>query len=185
LIRRNVERAHALVQDFKKVSVSQLVAEKEKVNISDVVAETISLMTVSLKRNNISVKFNDKLKSDQKSWIGYRGFLSQILINFLSNAERYAYPNNKGGHVTVLLEVEDEDHFRLTVSDQGAGISKENASRIFEPFFTTGRSIGGTGLGLAIVHNLVVNALKGEVKLKSQEGKGAEFIVVFPKVVSE
>jgi signal transduction histidine kinase len=185
LIRRNVERAHALVQDFKKVSVSQLVAEKEKVNISDVVAETISLMTVSLKRNNISVKFNDRLKADQKSWIGYRGFLSQILINFLSNAERYAYPNNKGGQVTVLLEVEDEDHFRLTVSDQGAGISKENASRIFEPFFTTGRSIGGTGLGLAIVHNLVVNALKGEIKLKSQEGKGAEFIVVFPKVVSE
>jgi signal transduction histidine kinase len=185
LIRRNVERAHALVQDFKKVSVSQLVAEKEKVNISDVVAETISLMTVSLKRNNISVKFNDRLKADQKSWIGYRGFLSQILINFLSNAERYAYPNNKGGQVTVLLEVEDEDHFRLTVSDQGAGISRENASRIFEPFFTTGRSIGGTGLGLAIVHNLVVNALKGEIKLKSQEGKGAEFIVVFPKVVSE
>lgn len=185
LIRRNVERAHALVQDFKKVSVSQLVAEKEKVNISDVVTETISLMTVSLKRNNISVKFNDKLKADQKNWIGYRGFLSQVLINFLSNAERYAYPNNTGGNVTVLLEVEDEDHFRLTVSDQGAGISKENASRIFEPFFTTGRSIGGTGLGLAIVHNLVVNALKGEVKLKSQEGKGAEFIIIFPKVISE
>jgi signal transduction histidine kinase len=183
LIRRNVERAHALVQDFKKVSVSQLVAEKEKVNISDVVAETISLMTVSLKRNNISVKFSDKLKADQKSWIGYRGFLSQVLINFLSNAERYAYPNNTGGHITVLLEVEDEDHFRLTVADHGVGIPKENAARIFEPFFTTGRSIGGTGLGLAIVHNLVVNALKGEVKLKTQEGKGAEFIVIFPRVI--
>jgi len=185
LIRRNVERAHALVQDFKKVSVSQLVAEKEKLNISDVVSETIGLMIVSLKRNNISVKFTDKLKPDQRSWIGYRGFLSQILINLLSNAERYAYPNNMGGQVVVLLEVEDEDHFRLTVGDQGQGISKENAPRIFEPFFTTGRSIGGTGLGLSIVHNLVVNALKGEIKLKSQEGKGAEFVVVFPKVVSE
>jgi signal transduction histidine kinase len=185
LIRRNVERAHALVQDFKKVSVSQLVAEKEKVNISDVVAETISLMTVSLKRNNITVKFTDKLKTDQKSWIGYRGFLSQVLINFLSNIERYAYPNNAGGQAVVLLEMEDEDHFRLSVNDHGKGVSKEDASRIFEPFFTTGRSIGGTGLGLAIVHNLVVNALKGEVKLKSQEGKGAEFVIVFPKVIAD
>jgi signal transduction histidine kinase len=185
LIRRNVERAHALVQDFKKVSVSQLVAEKEKVNISDVVAETISLMTVSLKRNNITVKFTDKLKADQKSWIGYRGFLSQVLINFLSNIERYAYPNNTGGQAIVLLEMEDEDHFRLSVSDHGKGVSQEDASRIFEPFFTTGRSIGGTGLGLAIVHNLVVNALKGDVKLKSTEGKGAEFVVVFPKVIAE
>lgn len=57
------------------------------------------------------------------------------MINFLSNAERYAYPNNVGGQVTVTLEVEDEDHFRLTISDSGKGISKENASRIFEPFF--------------------------------------------------
>lgn len=185
LIRRNVERAHALVQDFKKVSVSQLIAEKEKLNISDVVSETISLMSVSLKRNNISVKLIDKLKTDEKSWIGYRGFLSQILINFLSNAERYAYPKNIGGQVIVMLEVEDEDHFRLTVSDHGVGISKENAPRIFEPFFTTGRSYGGTGLGLAIVHNLVMNALKGEIKLKSQEGKGAEFVVIFPKVILE
>lgn len=185
LIRRNVERAHALVQDFKKVSVSQLVAEKEKLNISDVLAETISLMIVNLKRNNISIKVSDKLKPDEKSWIGYRGFFSQIMINFLSNVERYAYPNNMGGQVNVSLEVEDEDHYRLTVSDHGKGIPKENASRIFEPFFTTGRSIGGTGLGLAIVHNLVVNALKGEIKLKSQEGKGAEFIVIFPRVIAD
>lgn len=185
LIRRNVERAHALVQDFKKVSVSQLVAEKEKLNISDVLAETISLMTVSLKRNNVSINVIDKLKADEKSWIGYRGFFSQIMINFLSNAERYAYPNNVGGQVTVTLEVEDEDHFRLTISDSGKGISKENASRIFEPFFTTGRAIGGTGLGLSIVHNLIVNALKGEIKMKSEEGKGTEFIVKFPRVVAD
>ncbi len=183
LIRRNVERAHALVQDFKKVSVSQLVAEKEKLNISDVVAETISLMTVSLKRNNISVKFIDKLKDDEKKWIGYHGFLSQMLINFLSNVERYAYPKNTGGEVIVALEVEDEDHYRLTVSDQGQGISKENLSRIYEPFFTTGRAVGGTGLGLAIVHNLIVNALKGEISVKSQEGKGTEFVVIIPKVI--
>jgi signal transduction histidine kinase len=185
LIRRNVERAHALVQDFKKVSVSQLVAEKEKLNISDVLAETISLMSVSLKRNNISIKVNDRLKSDEKSWIGYRGFFSQIMINFLSNAERYAYPNNVGGQVIVTLEAEDEDRYRLTVSDHGKGIPKENAPRIFEPFFTTGRAIGGTGLGLSIVHNLVVNALRGEIKLKSQEGKGTEFIVIFPRVIAD
>jgi signal transduction histidine kinase len=142
-------------------------------------------MSVSLKRNNISIKVIDKLKSDEKSWIGYRGFFSQIMINFLSNAERYAYPNNQGGQVVVTLEVEDEDRYRLAVSDHGKGISKENAPRIFEPFFTTGRAVGGTGLGLSIVHNLVVNALRGEIKLKSQEGKGTEFIVIFPRVIAD
>ncbi|MCC7117313.1 MAG: cyclic nucleotide-binding domain-containing protein [Anaerolineales bacterium] len=184
LIRRNVDRAHALVQDFKKVSVSQLVAEKEKLNISDVVSEIVGLMAVSLIKHGVSVKIVDKLKPEEKSWIGYRGFLSQVLINFLTNAERYAYPKG-GGQATITLELEDQDRLRLTFADHGAGISKENQSHIFEPFFTTGRALGGTGLGLAIVHNLVTNSLKGEIKLKSQEGKGAEFTVILPRVIVE
>jgi signal transduction histidine kinase len=69
------------------------------------------------------------------------------------------------------------------VRDYGKGISKKNQALVFDPFFTTGKFIGGTGLGLAIVHNLVTSALKGEIKLSSVEGKGAEFIVVFPREI--
>lgn len=185
LIRRNVERAHALVQDFKKVSVSQLTAEKESLDISEVISETISLMTVSLRKYMIFIKFNDKLRVDQKKWIGYRGFLSQILINFFSNSQRYAYARNTGGTVEVSIEMEDKDHFRLVISDHGKGIPAEDISRIFEPFFTTGRAIGGTGLGLAIVHNLVINALKGDIKVKSEIGKGTEFVVILPRVTPD
>jgi signal transduction histidine kinase len=185
LIRRNVERSHKLVQDFKKVSVSQLIADKETLDISEVVEETIHLIMVSLKRNKISVKLHDKLKVDQKKWVGYRGFLSQILINFLSNVERYAYPHGVGGVVEVNLEINQEDQYQLTVLDHGRGISTENLSRIFEPFFTTGRAVGGTGLGLAIVHNLVVNALNGEIKVKSKPEKGTEFTVTFPRAIQD
>jgi signal transduction histidine kinase len=185
LIRRNVERADQLVQDFKKVSISQLTAEKEALDISEVVEETIGLMMVSLKRNKISVKFHDRLKLDQKKWVGYRGFLSQILINFLSNIERYAYPNDVGGVVTIDLEILEDDHYRITVSDNGRGISEENLPHIFEPFFTTGRSIGGTGLGLAIVHNLATNALKGRIDVSSNADEGTDFILTFPKVVPD
>ncbi|MFN8411879.1 MAG: ATP-binding protein [Anaerolineales bacterium] len=185
LIRRNVERAHALVQDFKKVSVSQLTAEKEYLDISEVITETISLMAVSLRKYMIFIKFHDKLRADQRKWTGYRGFLSQVLINFFSNAQRYAYTRTEGGTVDVYLEMEDKDHFRITVRDHGKGIPPENISRIFEPFFTTGRTVGGTGLGLAIVHNLVTNALKGEIKVKSELGKGTEFIVILPKITPE
>jgi signal transduction histidine kinase len=71
------------------------------------------------------------------------------------------------------------------VKDSGRGIPFENQSRIYEPFFTTGKSSGGTGLGLSIVHNLVTNALKGEIKLKSEEGMGTEFTVIFPREVPE
>ncbi|MDO9301384.1 MAG: HAMP domain-containing sensor histidine kinase, partial [Anaerolineales bacterium] len=90
-----------------------------------------------------------------------------------------------GGIAEVKICLEDDRHYCLTVKDYGRGVSKENQAHIFEPFFTTGRSNGGTGLGLAIVHNLVTNALNGEITLKSEVGKGSEFIVIFPRVILE
>ncbi len=185
LMRRNVERAHRLVQDFKKVSVSQLTDNKELFDLSEAVEETVSLILVNLKRNQIKVTFDNKLSSEQRNWVGDRGVISQILINLLMNVERYAYPKGIGGLVEVVLEQADDRHYRLIVRDRGKGISKENHKRVFEPFFTTGRSFGGTGLGLAIVHNLVTNALKGEIKLVSEEGKGSEFLITFPMVIPE
>jgi len=185
LMRLNVERADRLVQDFKKISVSQLRDEKELLDISETIEETIGLVFVSLKRSQIQVKFHNKLASEQKKWVGYRGFLSQVVINLLTNVERYAYPKGSGGIVDVTIRLEGDRYYALSVKDYGMGIPNEDQSQIFDPFFTTGKSDGGTGLGLSIVHNLVTNALKGEIKLKSEAGKGAEFTVVFPRAISE
>jgi signal transduction histidine kinase len=185
LMRLNVERADHLMQDFKKISVSQLRDERELFDISEAIEEIVGLVFVSLKRSQVQVKFHNKLASEQKKWVGYRGFLSQVLINLLMNVERYAYPKGMGGIVDVTIRLEDDKHYCLTVKDHGCGIPQEEQAHIFEPFFTTGRSIGGTGLGLAIVHNLVTKALHGEIKLKSEVGKGAEFFVIFPRVISE
>jgi|JFJP01.1.fsa_nt_gi signal transduction histidine kinase len=185
LMRLNVERADRLVQDFKKISVSQLRDEKELFDISEAIEETIGLVFVSLKRSQVQVKFHNKLASEQKKWVGYRGFLSQVVINLLTNVERYAYPKGSGGVVDVTIRLEGDKYYALSVKDYGRGITIENQAQIFDPFFTTGRSDGGTGLGLSIVNNLVVNAFKGDIKLKSEVGKGTEFIVIFPRVISE
>ncbi len=185
IMQRNVERAHKLVQDFKKISVSQLTDEKELFDLSEAVEETVNLILVNLKRSQIGVNFVNRLAFEQKNWVGYRGVLSQILINLLTNAERHAYPNGIGGNVDVTIELADDKHYRLTVQDYGRGIPKECQPRIFEPFFTTARSNGGTGLGLAIVHKLVVNVLKGEIRLRPDLSKGTVFQVVFPRVLPD
>jgi signal transduction histidine kinase len=185
LMRLNVERADYLMQNFKKISVSQLQDERTQFDISEAIEETVGLVVASLKRSQVQVKFHNKLAFEQKKWVGYRGFLSQVLINLLMNVERYAYPKGTGGIVDVTIRLEDDKHYCLSVKDSGKGIPQENQAHIFEPFFTTGKSAGGTGLGLAIVHNLVTKALNGEIKLKSEVGKGTEFIVIFPRVILE
>lgn len=181
----NVDRAQQLMQSFKKISVSQLQDERELFDIAEAIEETIGLVFVSLKRSRIHVKFHNRLAPERRKWMGYRGFLSQVVINLLTNAERYAYPKGAGGVIDVTIGLEGDSHYCLSVKDRGRGIPLKNQKRIFEPFFTTGKSNGGTGLGLSIVHNLVVNAFKGEVRLNSEEEKGAEFLVVFPREISD
>ena len=181
LITGNIERAHRLVQDFKKVSASQVSDVKENLDIVDAIRVRMELMSVSLKRRDLRLQLKNKLPADAHTWNGYRGVLSQILINLIGNAGRYAYPEGSGGDIDVSIELEGDGDFRLIVRDHGKGIRAADLHQVFTPFFTTGRSSGGTGLGLAIVHNLVTTALQGKVWVESEEGKGAAFFVSFPK----
>lgn len=70
------------------------------------------------------------------------------------------------------------DH-KITVSDNGIGITEENKSKIFEPKFTTKTS--GMGLGLAMVKN-IVETYEGSITFTSQSGSGTTFTVTFPKI---
>ena len=97
-----------------------------------------------------------------------RGLLSQVLLNLLTNVERYAYARETGGPVEIVLgQTADgrNDRFSIIVRDSGRGMAPETRDRIFEPFYTTGRSKGATGLGMAIVHNLMTSALGGTVEV--------------------
>src|SRR5262249_2466640 len=118
LMQANLERANKLVQDFKKVSVSQLSEVKETLDLPEAIADTLNLAQVGLKRSQISVTFDNRLAAGDGAWVGYRGYLSQILLNLLTNVERYAYPAGQGGAAEVVLEA-GRDEYELSVRDFG------------------------------------------------------------------
>ena len=183
---RNIKRAHKLVQNFKKISVSQLDAQRESVALPALVQDILDLFKINARQARLQIVLNDNLPDDQKKWTGYPGHLTQVLTNFLFNIERYAYPNQVGGRIQIALYADNEAKpaaFVLTVQDYGVGITPEHLPQLFEPFFTTGRSKGGTGLGLAIVYNIVTEALHGSIEVESELGKGTCFTVTFPQVI--
>jgi len=183
LMQKNIARAHALIQSFKNLSVSQIVDTKGSLKLVELVNEILALFSIQAKKSKLEVEFTHSLPEDQ-TWVGYRGHLSRILFNLLTNVERYAYPGGSGGKVELILS-SAPPRYILVVRDHGAGISPENLPHIFEPFFTTARTLGGTGLGLAMVYNLVTAALHGTVNAESTLNQGTTFTITFPQVVPD
>eukprot|EP01022_Parablepharisma_sp_SALTPOND_P019939 TRINITY_DN3503_c0_g1_i1.p2 TRINITY_DN3503_c0_g1~~TRINITY_DN3503_c0_g1_i1.p2 ORF type:complete len:761 (+),score=79.40 TRINITY_DN3503_c0_g1_i1:274-2556(+) len=77
---------------------------------------------------------------------------------------------------------------KIEVIDTGIGISKQGIENLFKPYqqadSSISRNYGGTGLGLWITKNIILQ-MKGDVKIKSKEGRGSNFIIAFPAKVSE
>ncbi len=183
---RNIDRAHKLVQNFKKISVDQLTVTRETTDLPALVQDILELFRINARKANLQIQVNDHLPETQKSWSGYSGHLTQVLTNLLFNIERYAYPNQRGGLIEIGLSVDDENEpvsFVMTVQDFGRGIDPDHLAQVFAPFFTTGRGRGGSGLGLAIVHNIVTAALQGSIDVESQLDEGTKFTVIFPQVI--
>ncbi len=103
------------------------------------------------------------------------GQLRQVLIALLMNALDAV---GAGGHVTIETR-SAAGRVRLTVGDDGAGISAEIVDKIFTPFFTTKPLGQGTGLGLAICHG-IVTAHGGEMEVDSEPGRGSRFSLLLP-----
>ncbi|WP_374090635.1 response regulator [Methylomicrobium lacus] len=186
LMIKHVENSHRLVENFKKIAADQVVEQAETVNLPEAVQDAVDLFKLSAREAKLDIALDVSGIQDAVEWHGHSGYLRQILLNFLQNIERYAYPGGQGGKVEIALTdgrepMQGEPQFTLTVRDHGAGIASEHIAKLFEPFFTTGRGQGGTGLGLAIVNNIVTLAMRGKVTVDSEPGSGTCFTVTFPK----
>lgn len=102
--------------------------------------------------------------------------LNIAIGNLVKNATQ-AIGNQSNGKIEVNLNTSD-NNFIINVKDNGKGIKEEDKKQIFLPNFTT--KTGGSGIGLSLTNN-IIQSVGGQINFKSEEGKGAEFVIVLPK----
>ncbi len=105
------------------------------------------------------------------------GQLNQALVNLIGNA---CDAIDFKGTINVKTEELDEDKVRISIRDNGKGMSEDTVKKIFDPFFTTKEVGKGTGLGLAITYG-IIEKHNGSITVESEEGKGTEFVITLPK----
>jgi len=159
---------------------------KEPTDINALAGEYLRLSYHGLRAKNKN--FNAEIKTDFDESIGKISIIPQdigrVLLNLFNNAF-YAVNEQKrlnpvSYNPTVSVKTEKCDgKVQITVRDNGKGIPQKIIDKIFQPFFTTKPTGEGTGLGLSLSYD-IIKGHGGEIKVKSKEGEGSEFIIMMP-----
>ena len=159
--------------------------EVKPLNLNPVLADSARLFGRTRKEIFVHLKPADGLWSVEAD----RGQMDQVFMNLFINAW-HAMPG--GGKLFLetenlrldkrnarLRQLTPGRYVKISVMDEGVGMTKEVQQRIFDPFFTTRKFGTGTGLGLASVYGIVRNH-DGHIEVKSAPGKGTTFMLYLP-----
>lgn len=153
--------------------------KKEVVDLNDLIEAVLEMKTPKLNLRNIGV-VKDLSPSIPLTQVDPNQ-IQQVLLYFTNNAEEAISEFHGFGIIRVKTRVM-EGQIEIIISDDGPGIAKENISKIFEPFFTTKGK--GIGLGLTISNDILIEH-DGTLRVESEWGKGATFIITLPIIKVE
>lgn len=147
------------------------IEDHDRVDLAELAREAIGLVQTQAAEQWVAI---EQEGPDQLPAHGQSRAVTQILVNLIGNAVRYSPPNG-----TVRVTLSGGDMARITVSDEGPGVSNADRERIFERFEQAEPRGEGAGLGLAISRRLA-RSLGGDISLDSGEGEGARFTLALP-----
>ena len=161
---------HRLLGFSRRTDVSHAV-----INLNDALREVIGFLEKEILFRDIRLELN--LQEDLPKVISDKGQLEQVVLNVINNAIDAV---EKGGIIEIFTDAKDENTVRLSVRDNGPGISNDILKHIFEPFFTTKGKGKGTGLGLSISYG-IMQKLGGTILVQSEVNKGTTFTLEIPQ----
>jgi signal transduction histidine kinase/CheY-like chemotaxis protein len=166
------------ILDMSKIEANKFELSPDRFNFEKMLQKAAAILNFRIEAKNL--RFTVRIDQDiPPELIGDDQRIAQVVTNLLSNAVKFT---PQEGKIHVEAEFLGEENglctVRVSVTDSGIGIDKEQQSRLFESFQqvdgSTSRKFGGTGLGLAISKR-IVEMMGGRIWLDSEPGKGSTF----------
>jgi signal transduction histidine kinase len=169
-IETEVQRLNKVIKGFLEFANPSLTS-KTKFKLTPLLHEIAGLIEPELDQKKMTL--NLALGEDSPVIFGNPDQIKQALFNVALNALQSSFD---GGSITITSRTQ-ANRSVVSIKDNGSGIPRGIQDKIFTPYFTT--KAKGSGIGLSIV-NRVIREHDGDIRLESEEGKGAEFFLSFP-----
>lgn len=183
-------KAKEIIQQISSLSRKNMETAYKTVNAGKVLRRAAKMVTSVCPPN---VKVEEDIKLDEECFLGNETQINQVILNICVNAI-HAIGHKEGkifikSQVVMPYELEQykqssvsgewDSYIRISVFDNGEGMSEETLKQIFDPFFTTKKNGVGTGLGLSLVEQ-IIHSHKGHIFAESSVGVGSIFHIFLP-----
>ena len=180
IMQRNTHRLLNLINniiDNTKIENDSYILNKEDIDIVYLVEETVFDMKDYIQGQGLEFIFDTDI--EEKIINCDKSEIERCIVNLVGNAAKFT---PKGGLIQVIVSDLD-DKVKISVKDNGIGISEENQRLIFDRFNQVvdknSESKGGSGLGLTITNQLI-SLHGGDIYVESEVGVGSEFVIILP-----
>ena len=178
LITDQAQRAGEVVRRLRAFTKKRL-GQRQLLEINEIIDSTIRLVESDIRARNF--RLDKRLASKLPKVFADNVQIQQVILNLIRNAMD-AMENVPSGENVVTIESnsDDDNHVRVSISDQGIGLTEEIAEKIFDSFFTTRDT--GTGLGLSISRS-IITAHGGVIDYSPNQEGGVSFYFTLPAAV--
>lgn len=163
--------------DFSRLQSGRMTLRLAKTDIFAELDETVFTFRERAMREGIEVRYSIPDFPAPANADANR--LKQVFMNILDNALKYSRAPSKIFVKAEFSKLEDNDAIKISIADQGCGISKEDLPHVMEKFYKANVSVRGSGIGLAVT-NEIINLHKGKLEIDSEEGKGTLVTIYLP-----
>lgn len=181
-IKSQLSRMEWLIKSMLKLSKIEAKVidfKKEKVNVKELITRSIqpSLIPIELKDINLSISGDDNV-----TYIGDINWSTEALVNIIKNCVEHT---PQGGNLDIKYE-QNPLYSEIVIKDSGEGIDKKDLPNIFKRFYKGKSSTkeDSVGIGLAMAKS-IIESQNGDIYVKSEKNKGAEFHIVIHKTYSD